>query len=194
MELPPQLIQHLRIDLAGLPLSSQNSTDEFRLQVGSEGQGEPVLLIPHTSTYAVMVAIDTLRTLSPEVVIQTSDGKWHLVFSAYVEPVLREKELENYEMIEFAVPEQQSQSEYFELNLHSFWEQSRGTTKERIETVLKAVHDQHLLTDNVILSGDLPAVVFGVVQISLYSQVSGIFYREDAGSALLPVYQELVSK
>jgi len=184
----PQIVNYLKLVFPANVSLDLRSLESLREQIILQTQGEPVEVSENLEIPILMIVLDTIHHFSPEMVLKLETGERILIFDHQAVPVLREKEIVTNFCKQKPEKNDKEGTEELNLNLEEFWRKTKSESwtekiSEFLNKIQKALRPAAVTT----LSGDVPALLFLLVQHQLYGLTGEIWYQENKPSRPLRI-------
>lgn len=154
--------------------------EAVREHVALQAQGEPAVIAEEYEVVLLMVVLDAIHHLAPELVLRTKGGRKILVYDHESVPLLRDSDIEEgfAKQAEHGKEIAGAHTPNLTLNLEQLWRETGGD----IERALRSVRTLIRPAETATLIGREPALLFLLVQHLLYGLAGEVWYQEDEGS------------
>lgn len=178
-------ITHVEVDLSSF---SDKAFDEARKATLLQAQGEPAETKESYPISILLVVLDALHRVSPELVLKTEHGRF-LIFDHQSGPILRDKDI-----IEDLVREathEEIRGAYVsnpEIDIEAVWQGAKGTDyQERTREALKKIKNLLRPSEVVTLIGTTPSLLFLLAYHLLYGIAGEVWHQEDKNSQAIRI-------
>lgn len=175
-----------------LPSSISWETEEInnlREEILLQAQGEAVEVSENHPIPLLMITLDVLHKVSPEMVLRLNSGKCVLIFDHWGKPILRDKDIiiinesMNYQEHEDFIPE-------LNINLESIWGKKANIEEDNLRAIRSALAEIKKFIHPTIITtliGKAPPLLFLLTQHLLYGKTGEIWYQEEPASASIKI-------
>lgn len=184
----PEVVTYTKLVLPlSIPLDSEQ-IKTLRKEIILQAEGEAVEVSEEYPIPLLMIALDAIHGVSPEMVLRLNSGTRVLIFDHWGKPILRDKDIF---VINKATDYQEDKDFIPELNidLESIWkkvgvkEDNLKAIRSVLDEIKKLIHPTIITT----LIGKAPALLFLLTQHLLYGKSGEIWYQEKLASTPIKI-------
>jgi hypothetical protein len=184
----PEAIAYTRLTLPFSIPTDISQIKALRENITLQTQGEAIEVSEEYPIPLLMIAFDVVHQTSPEMVLRLNSGKRILLFDHWGTPVLRNKDIYSVK----TVTEHKKSKKFtpeLTIDLGTIWKKT-DTKDDALRTIKDALQETEKLTKPAVVTtlvGKAPALLFLLVQHSLYGKTGEIWYQEKSTRASVKI-------